>query len=107
MGHAATTSAADREVVVALDVGGSGMKCALVRRDGTVTHTEHHLTGAAFVHSRTHGCRSVIGNWAAGRTPLDPMADLILAQRFAVTLATSRGLDPDAPRHLARSVVLA
>lgn len=47
MGHAATTSAADREVVVALDVGGSGMKCALVRRDGTVTHTEHHLTGAA------------------------------------------------------------
>ncbi|WP_018254693.1 SIS domain-containing protein [Salinispora mooreana] len=64
-------------------------------------------TGAAFVHSRTHGCRSVIGNWAASRTPLDPMADLILAQRFAVTLATSRGLDPDAPRHLARSVVLA
>lgn len=64
-------------------------------------------TGAAFVHSRTHGCRSVIGNWAAGRTPMDPMADLILAQRFAVTLATSRGLDPDAPRHLARSVVLA
>ncbi|NIL43084.1 ROK family protein [Salinispora arenicola] len=47
MGHAATTSAADREVVVALDVGGSGMKCALVRRDGTVTHTEHHLTRAA------------------------------------------------------------
>lgn len=64
-------------------------------------------TGAAFAHSRTHGCRSVIGNWAAGRTPLDPMADLILAQRFAVTLATSRGLDPDAPRHLSRSVVLA
>ncbi|MGN9775993.1 SIS domain-containing protein [Micromonospora sp. H33] len=64
-------------------------------------------TGAAFVHSRTHGCRSVIGNWAAGRTPLDPMADLILAQRFAVTVATTRGLDPDAPRHLSRSVVLA
>ncbi|QGN46565.1 sugar isomerase [Micromonospora sp. WMMC415] len=64
-------------------------------------------TGAAFVHSRTHGCRSVIGNWAAGRTPLDPMADLILAQRFAVTVAATRGLDPDAPRHLSRSVVLA
>ncbi|MDM4721092.1 sugar isomerase [Micromonospora sp. WMMA1363] len=64
-------------------------------------------TGAAFVHSRTHGYRSVIGTWAAGRTPLDPMADLILTQRFAVTLATSRGLDPDAPRHLSRSVVLA
>ncbi|MER7330978.1 MULTISPECIES: sugar isomerase [unclassified Micromonospora] len=64
-------------------------------------------TGAAFVHSRTHGCRTVLGSWAAGRTPLDPMADLILAQRFAVALATSRGLDPDAPRHLSRSVVLA
>lgn len=47
MEHAATTSAPDRAVVVALDVGGSGMKCALVRRDGTVAHTEHHLTGAA------------------------------------------------------------
>ncbi|PZG17097.1 sugar isomerase [Micromonospora craterilacus] len=64
-------------------------------------------TGAAFVHSRTHGCRTVLGRWAAGRTPVDPMADLILAQRFAVALATSRGLDPDAPRHLSRSVVLA
>ncbi|MEH1055722.1 sugar isomerase [Micromonospora sp. CPCC 206171] len=64
-------------------------------------------TGAAFVHSRHHGCRTVLGSWAAGRTPVDPMADLILAQRFAVALATSRGLDPDAPRHLSRSVVLA
>lgn len=64
-------------------------------------------TGAAFVHSRTHGCHSVLGRWAAGRTPLDPMADLIIAQRFAVALATSRGLDPDAPHHLTRSAVLA
>ncbi|RKN17138.1 SIS domain-containing protein [Micromonospora musae] len=64
-------------------------------------------TGAAFVHSRTHGCRTVLGSWSAGRNPVDPMADLILAQRFAVALATSRGLDPDAPRHLTRSVVLA
>ncbi|MFF4889618.1 SIS domain-containing protein [Micromonospora chersina] len=64
-------------------------------------------TGAAFVHSRTHGCHTVLTSWAAGRNPVDPMADLILAQRFAVALATSRGLDPDAPRHLTRSVVLA
>ncbi|SCE74670.1 Fructoselysine-6-P-deglycase FrlB with duplicated sugar isomerase (SIS) domain [Micromonospora viridifaciens] len=64
-------------------------------------------TGATFVHSRTHGWRTVLTSWAAGRTPVDPMADLILAQRFAVALATSRGLDPDAPRHLTRSVVLA
>ncbi|MFC7549743.1 SIS domain-containing protein [Plantactinospora sp. GCM10030261] len=63
-------------------------------------------TGAVFLHSRTHGCHTVLGRWAAGRTPLDPMADLILAQRFAIALAASRGLDPDAPRHLTRSVVL-
>ncbi len=47
-------------------------------------------TGAAFVH---HG-------------GLDPMAGLIVAQRFAVALAQSKGLDPDAPRNLTRSVVL-
>ncbi|GAB3968026.1 sugar isomerase [Plantactinospora veratri] len=64
-------------------------------------------TGAAFVHSRTSNVHAVIGGWAAGRPPLDPMADLILAQRFAVALAKGRGLDPDAPRHLRRSVVLA
>lgn len=63
-------------------------------------------TGAVFLHSRTHGCHTVLGRWAAGRTPLDPMADLILAQRFALALAAMRGLDPDAPRHLTRSVVL-
>ncbi|WP_308208549.1 ROK family protein [Paractinoplanes aksuensis] len=33
-------------VVVALDVGGTGMKCALVRPDGTVHHTERHATRA-------------------------------------------------------------
>jgi glucokinase len=35
------------EVVLALDVGGTGMKCALVRPDGTVHHTERHPTPAA------------------------------------------------------------
>ncbi|WJK41040.1 sugar isomerase [Solwaraspora sp. WMMA2056] len=64
-------------------------------------------TGAAFVHSRTNGVYAILDRWAAGRQPLDPMADLILAQRFAVALADSRGLDPDNPRHLTRSVVLA
>ncbi|MEV0001238.1 ROK family protein [Micromonospora sp. NPDC050980] len=34
------------EVVVALDVGGTGMKCALVRPDGTTVHTERHATAA-------------------------------------------------------------
>jgi fructoselysine-6-P-deglycase FrlB-like protein len=37
---------------------------------------------------------------------LDPLAELVRAQRLAVALAMARGLDPDRPRHLARSVIL-
>lgn len=38
---------------------------------------------------------------------LDPLADLVRAQRMAVELGVGKGLDPDHPRHLSRSVVLA
>lgn len=37
---------------------------------------------------------------------LDPTADLIRAQRLAVALAEAKGLNPDEPRHLTRSVML-
>jgi fructoselysine-6-P-deglycase FrlB-like protein len=37
---------------------------------------------------------------------IDPMSELVTVQRTAVALAQARGLDPDRPRHLARSVVL-
>lgn len=37
---------------------------------------------------------------------LDPMAELVAIQRVGVALAEARGLDPDRPRHLSRSVVL-
>jgi fructoselysine-6-P-deglycase FrlB-like protein len=37
---------------------------------------------------------------------LDPQAILVLAQRVAVARGEQRGLDPDRPRHLSRSVVL-
>ena len=37
---------------------------------------------------------------------LDPMAELVKIQRTAVVLAEAKGLDPDHPRHLTRSVVL-
>lgn len=36
----------------------------------------------------------------------DPLVELVLAQRLAVELAEHRGLDPDAPRHLTRSIIL-
>jgi fructoselysine-6-P-deglycase FrlB-like protein len=38
---------------------------------------------------------------------LDPLAGLVLAQRFATALAAHRGLNPDRPRLLTRSVILA
>lgn len=37
----------------------------------------------------------------------DPLADLVVVHRLAVALASARGLDPDNPRHLTRSVILA
>ena len=37
---------------------------------------------------------------------LDPMAELVLVHRTAIALAETRGLDPDHPIHLTRSVVL-
>lgn len=36
----------------------------------------------------------------------DPLVELVRVHRTAVALAAARGLDPDNPRHLARSVVL-
>jgi fructoselysine-6-P-deglycase FrlB-like protein len=43
--------------------------------------------------------------WIPGT--LDPLAELVRAQRLAVAVAAARGLDPDRPRHLTRSVILA
>ncbi len=37
---------------------------------------------------------------------LDPIVELVNAQRLAVALAESRNLDPDTPRHLTRSIIL-
>jgi len=40
------------------------------------------------------------------RGDLDPLAQLVRLHRVALRLADQRGLDPDRPRHLTRSVVL-
>jgi fructoselysine-6-P-deglycase FrlB-like protein len=37
----------------------------------------------------------------------DPLVELVQTQRLAVALAEARGLDPDSPRHLTRSIILA
>ncbi|MFL6140343.1 MAG: SIS domain-containing protein [Labedaea sp.] len=47
------------------------------------------------------GTGAHVETWAG-----DPLADLVRAHRLADALATVRGLDPDRPRHLDRSVVL-
>ncbi|MEU0005818.1 sugar isomerase [Streptomyces sp. NPDC006314] len=49
--------------------------------------------------------RATGGLWVEGR--LDPLAELVRVQRLAVAVAAARGLDPDQPRHLTRSVILA
>ena len=44
---------------------------------------------------------------ALGATPQgDPMAELVRVQRLSVALAAAKGLDPDRPRNLSRSVIL-
>lgn len=54
---------------------------------------------SALVHDiRRTGATVVVG-------VADPQAELVLAQRVAVATARARELDPDRPRHLARSVV--
>ncbi|MFJ9819647.1 SIS domain-containing protein [Streptomyces sp. NPDC101151] len=45
------------------------------------------------------------GLWIEGT--LDPLAELVRVQRLAVAVAARRALDPDRPRHLTRSVILA
>jgi fructoselysine-6-P-deglycase FrlB-like protein len=47
-------------------------------------------TGATFVHD----------------DGVDPVAHLLMAQRLAVAMAAKRGLDPDRPRNLTRSVII-
>ncbi|GHH46679.1 SIS domain-containing protein [Streptomyces candidus] len=48
-----------------------------------------------------------VGGTLVTHAGADPMADLIRAQRLAVVLAESKGYDPDHPRNLSRSVILA
>ncbi|MFG2103229.1 ROK family protein [Micromonospora echinaurantiaca] len=64
------------DAVVALDVGGTGMKCALVDPAGTVLHTERHPTGAergptAVVDTILEVAEGLAGKARAdGRTPV-------------------------------------
>src|SRR5262245_23148923 len=69
-------SAAASSVVVALDVGGTGIKCALVDATGRVRHTERHPTGRergpdAVVASLIDHAAQLVGRaQSAGHTPV-------------------------------------
>ena len=102
---------------------GLANEAALKFREAALAHTESYYAG-----EYRHGPISVAGErtlvWtlgiddpalvhdvrATGATVRvgedDPMAELVCVQRAAVALAAARGLDPDRPRHLTRSVVL-
>jgi fructoselysine-6-P-deglycase FrlB-like protein len=102
---------------------GLANEAALKMREAAQTHTESYPAM-----EYRHGPISVAGPtslvWILGSSDpsvadavravgatvltaeLDPMAELILIQRMAVALAAAKGLDPDKPRNLTRSVVL-
>ncbi|WSQ13948.1 SIS domain-containing protein [Streptomyces sp. NBC_01231] len=81
---------------------------AMEYRHGPISVTTHG-TATWMLGEAPHGLaeqvRATGGSWVAGG--LDPLAELVRVQRLAVAVAAARGLDPDRPRHLSRSVILA
>lgn len=81
---------------------------AMEYRHGPISITTHG-TAAWMLGEAPEGLpeqvRATGGLWVADG--LDPLAGLVRAQRLAVAVAAARGLDPDRPRHLTRSVILA
>ena len=81
---------------------------AMEYRHGPISVTTHG-TAAWMLGEAPEGLaeqvRETGGTWVPAT--LDPLAELVRVQRLAVALAAARGLDPDRPRHLTRSVILA
>jgi fructoselysine-6-P-deglycase FrlB-like protein len=70
-----------------------------VARPGSVVWSLGDVDGSVLEDAAATGATVVAGE-------LDAMAELVRVQRTAVALAEHRGLEPDHPRHLTRSVVL-
>jgi fructoselysine-6-P-deglycase FrlB-like protein len=66
------------------------------------------LTAAWFLGDAPRGLEDELADTGAAviRSALDPLAQLVQVQRIAVAFAKARGLDPDSPPHLSRSIVL-
>ena len=70
-----------------------------VARPGSVVWSLGDVDGSVLEDAAGTGATVVTGE-------LDAMAELVRIQRTAVALAEHRGMEPDHPRHLTRSVVL-
>ncbi|MER7458988.1 ROK family protein [Micromonospora sp. NPDC126480] len=79
-------------VVVALDVGGTGMKCALVHRDGTVAHAERHPTDAARGPAAVVETILDVADALAGKARLDGLTPVALGVAVPGVVDEARGV---------------
>ncbi|MDM4721093.1 ROK family protein [Micromonospora sp. WMMA1363] len=81
-----------REVVVALDVGGTGMKCALVRRDGTAVRPERHPTEAARGSAAVVETILDVAETLAGKARLDGLIPVAVGVAVPGVIDEARGV---------------
>ncbi|WP_328421015.1 ROK family protein [Micromonospora sp. NBC_00389] len=79
-------------VVVALDVGGTGMKCALVRPDGVAVHTERHSTDAARGPAAVVGTILDVAEGLAGKARADGLTPVALGIAVPGVVDEARGV---------------
>ena len=80
---------------------------AMEYRHGPISIADHRCSVWVFGHAPDGLAEQVIATGARlEMTSADPLALLVRAQRTAVAIAEAKGLDPDTPRALTRSVIL-
>ncbi|SCL62858.1 glucokinase [Micromonospora citrea] len=80
------------DVVVALDVGGTGMKCALVRPDGAVLHTERHPTDAGRGPDAVVDTILAVADGLAGKARADGLTPAALGVAVPGVIDEARGV---------------
>ncbi|MBG6069210.1 ROK family protein [Micromonospora ureilytica] len=79
-------------VVVALDVGGTGMKCALVRPDGVVVRSERHPTDAARGPAAVVGTILEVAGGLADKARADGLAPIAVGIAVPGVVDEARGV---------------
>jgi glucokinase len=80
------------DVVVALDVGGTGMKCALVRPDGAVLHAERHATDAGRGPDAVVDTVLAVAEGLAGKARADGLTPVALGVAVPGVIDEARGV---------------